>query len=178
MGYEAFDVEQAARQLTGTAFELAEQLRGLIREPAPPLPDAPAVEQRQFPLAEQRRSMERRILKYRLASEFGKRHGWRLTNRDFTPMVLARGGVWDRHCGDARSHWPREFTDHPFFYRSGNRASALVSHPYGMSAAIRNAARTWADRNGLSVAFPEDFPSWWYPGDTTMVVFTRAAARA
>ncbi len=177
MGYETFDIEQAARQLTGTASEMAKRLRGLIREPEPLPPDAQVVEQRRFHLADRRRAMEKRILKYRLASDFGKIHGWRLTNRVFTPKVLARGGVWDRHCYDAHSLWPREFTDHPYFYRSSNRAIGLVSHPYGVSEATRVAAEAWADVNGLSVAFPDGFPSWWYPEETALVVFTRAMAR-
>ena len=45
-----------------------------------------------------------------------------------------------------------------------------------------DAARAWAEKNGLSVDFPDDFPddfpSWWYPNCTMLTVYTKAIAGA
>ena len=174
MKTESIDIAKSANKLTGTAVEMAARLRDLIPSIEQLPSNASPAERRDHRLLEESRSLERRALKYRLAFDFGKQYGWKQSSREFTPMVLARGGVWDRECYGARGLWPREFADHPYFYRMGRNAAALASHPYDVTKATKIAAKAWAEANGLTVAFPDDFPSWWFPGDTTLVVFTRA----
>lgn len=112
------------------------------------------------------------------AISFGRRHGWVMTSRHkgFGVLTLSRGcvrvispkwGGWDRDTNH------RAF-NHPYFYRWRNqRAAAIVSHPYHCDVEMRQSCREFAMANGLKVEFPDEL-SWWVPGDTTLVLWTRA----
>lgn len=176
MTYELQDVELAARQLTGSAAEMSAMLYKLMGQQPAISPDASLAEQKKFHIRELQRPLMVAAIKHRLASDFGECYNWKRTKKYFTPEVLARRGVWDGRCHDAIACWPQEFIDHPYFYRTGTRASALVSHLYNMSPSIKTAAQVWADKNGLSVSFPDNYPSWWFPGSTTLVLFTSRIA--
>ena len=178
MSAELFDVERAARKLTGTPVEMAARIRQLILAKYPIPPEATALEQAKIYREERKGAMEQFILRTRMALDFGDLYGWKLTKRPFTAAVLARGGVRDGKGKCPYSCWPSEFTDHIYSYRLKSHAVAVVGHLYNNLPSNKVAASVWAGQNGLSVAFPEDFPSWWFPGATILVVFTRAPTEA
>jgi hypothetical protein len=113
-----------------------------------------------------------------LSAEFARRHGW----RECGPFgISALSGIaqdpeltwWERRLAD---DFPYPFADHGYFYRADDgRPAALAVHLYD---AEPEKVTTWAAEHGLQATFPTDFPSWWYPGWTTLVVYQRAKARA
>jgi hypothetical protein len=113
-----------------------------------------------------------RWLKDRLAVEFGRRRGWQMTRSGFQPSVLARRGTRNGYR-DFADRW--QFTDHTYRYKIGRHAAGIATHPYDVDDRFRDGARRWAEQCGIRVEFPTDFPSWWYPGRTTLVVFTPLA---
>jgi hypothetical protein len=102
-----------------------------------------------------------------LADAYGVRRGWRKARKRFVLGALAVG------CG-AEDEWPHEFADHRSFWEVGGRPFAVCAHLYGCDEDTRSAARAWAASRGLTVSFPVDFPSWYYPGRTTLIEITRA----
>jgi len=100
-----------------------------------------------------------------LAAEFGARHGW-MIGPAFSVRTLREGARTTGRLYDTRGGWDQAFTDHPFFYRSNGRAAALAAHLFGSTAG----ADEWAASVGLVVR-RSNFPSWWYPGRTTLIVF-------
>ena len=124
----------------------------------------------------QRRSDTRyqdlRATRQRLAMLFGERHGWRLSKSDFSPSVLARRGLFNGG-GYHVDPWPRELVDHGYFYRKDRKAAAVAAHLYGnFDAAKRQDTMATAALYGLCVTWLEDFPSWYLPGRTTLIVCT------
>jgi hypothetical protein len=121
---------------------------------------------------------ELRTLQQRLAVLFGAIHGWTLSRSDFTSAVLARRGLFDGR-GCRADPWPRDLVDHPFFYRKDRMASAVAAHVYGtFDAARQKDFAGLAAAKGLHAEWPEDFPSWWVPGRTTLVLYTPLAETA
>ena len=113
-----------------------------------------------------------RTVQQRLALLFGATHGWALSRSDFIAAVLARRGLFDGR-GYYAEPWPRELFDHPFYYRKDRMASAVAAHLYGtFDAAKWQDIAAFAELKGLRTTWPEDFPSWWLPGRTTLVVYT------
>jgi hypothetical protein len=111
-------------------------------------------------------------LNRRLAVDFGRRHGWTVSRRPFMIRTLAQGGVHDRFA--FAGGYDPDFCDHPYWYRAGRRAKAVVAHLY--DAKDRHGEiMTWAAARGLQASFP-DFPSWRHP-DWTMLVLYEAAGR-
>jgi hypothetical protein len=160
-------------ELTGTPDELANRISTLLHAlAANPMPDnATEDEKRHARRDHNNYQRELRIIQDRLAQDFGKLHGWKLTDKEFTAKVLAEHkmhGGRDDWGGDRR--WP-SFVNHPFFYRLNRRAVAVVAHDYNMPVTLPK-AQAWATEHGLAVTLPTDFPSWWYPGSTTLVVLT------
>ena len=104
-----------------------------------------------------------------LAGEFGRRHGWRQAQSRFTLSALRGGKVHSsRRIYDPSEYFSHPYVDHGFFYRWPDRcAVAVVGHLYDVPEDIT----AWAVQNGLWVSFPKDFPSWHYPGWTTLVVY-------
>jgi len=114
----------------------------------------------------------------RLAALFGERHGWHLSKSAFSPSVLARRGVFNGR-GYHVDPWPRELVDHGYFYRKDRMAAAVAAHLYGtFDAAKRQDTEATAALHGLRVSWPEDFPSWYLPGRTTLIVCTPLAEPA
>jgi hypothetical protein len=108
--------------------------------------------------------------KRRLAIEFGEKYGWRLSEKRFGLLALKRRSVFSMIRDDADvsdDHLPHELFDHPYFYRVDRKAVAIAAHPYGFN---KNACDDFAKRHGLKLEVP-DFPSWWYPNATTLVVY-------
>ena len=111
----------------------------------------------------------------RLAVLFGERHGWHLSKSAFSPSVLARGGLFNGR-GYHVDPWPRELVDHGYFYRRDRKAAAVAAHLYGtFDAAKRQDTEATAALHGLRATWPEDFPSWYLPGRTTLIVCTPLA---
>ena len=112
-----------------------------------------------------------------VAMLFGERHGWRLSKSDFSPSVLARRGLFNGR--GYHDPWPRELVDHGYFYRKDRKAAAVAAHLYGnFDAAKRQDTEATAALYGLGVTWPEDFPSWYLPGRTTLIVCTPLAEPA
>ena len=115
-----------------------------------------------------------RATRQRLAVLFGERHGWRLSKSDFSHSVLARRGLFNGR--GYHDPWPRELVDHGYFYRKDRKAAAVAAHLYGtFDAAKRQDTEATAALYGLRVTWPEDFPSWYLPGRTTLIVCTPLA---
>ncbi len=117
-----------------------------------------------------RRVSQERVSKHQwvLARAYGERRGWQVAEKRFPLSALAPT------CGPT-DDWPHEFSDHRWFWYHGGRPVAVSAHLYGCDDKRRVAARLWASALGLSVVFPVDFPSWYYPGTTTLIDITRAA---
>jgi len=80
---------------------------------------------------------------------------------------------------DIPDPWPRELVDHGYFYRKDRKAAAVAAHLYGtFDAAKCQDAEATAALYGLRVTWPEDFPSWYLPGRTTLMVCTPLAEPA
>jgi hypothetical protein len=131
--------------------------------------------QRELRISEREHSAAQR----RLAIDFGEVRGWKLTDRQFDLMTLSRGkqhsGARDYSGRHQPGHHHSSF-DHPYFYKRDRKAAAIVAHLYGWpSDTCRAECAEIADRYGLKIETP-DFPSWWYPGGTTLVVYTGPAA--
>lgn len=111
-------------------------------------------------------------VRQRLAVLFGEHHGWRLSRSNFSPSVLARRGLSNGR-GYHVDPWPRELVDHGYFYRKDRKAAAVAAHLYGIfDHAKRQDTEATAALHGLQVTWPDDFPSWWLPGRTTLVLCT------
>ena len=114
----------------------------------------------------------------RLAVLFGERHGWHLSKSAFSPSVLARRGLFNGR-GYHVDPWPHELVDHGYFYRRDRKAAAVAAHLYGdFDAAKRHHTEATAALYGLRVTWPEDFPSWYLPGRTTLIICTPTAGPA
>ena len=88
--------------------------------------------------------------------------------------MLARRGLFNGR-GYHVDPWPRELVDHGYFYRKDRKAAAVAAHLYGdFDAAKRKDTEATAALYGLRVTWPEDFPSWYLPGRTTLIVCTPA----
>jgi hypothetical protein len=103
---------------------------------------------------------------------FAERNGWRASHAWFTPSMLAKRGV-AYHPWRDRPDWSGAFIDHCHCFRTPNRrAAAFASNPYGLRWTVDHLdIRAFCERFRLSAAIP-DFPSWWFPGRTTLIVFT------
>jgi hypothetical protein len=117
-------------------------------------------------------------LNKRLAVDFGRRYGWQSSDRPFTIRTLARGGVHDSE--ELAGSYDPEFCDHPHWYRSRRHARAIAAHLYVTGSDQESAVKArqgeiliWAAARGLQASFP-DYPSWWYPGWTMLVLYQAA----
>lgn len=61
--------------------------------------------------------------------------------------------------------------DHARFYRGPSR-TALVYHPYFHGEQIRAEVERWGKENGLIARVLDSGKSWYYPGQTCLVVVT------
>jgi hypothetical protein len=112
-------------------------------------------------------------LRTRLIEIFAWRKGWRHSQAWFTPAMLARGAV-PYNPWRSGPNWSGEFIDYSYCFRTPDRrAAALATNPYGLHwTADHPSIRAFCERYGLRATIPTDFPSWWFPGRTTLIVFT------
>jgi hypothetical protein len=87
-------------------------------------------------------------------------------NRHYlSPQDVAHGA----HGGGNGAHF-----DHDFYFRRRTSADyVLATHPYDVDDGCRQEWREIAVRTGATVQFPDDFPSWWYPKWTTLIICYR-----
>lgn len=117
-------------------------------------------------------ALRRVAAKRRLATEFGTECGWTLAKKRFGLIALKRGTTYSLIRSDTdvlADQLPHDFFDHAYFYRRGGKAVAVAAHLYRFNPQSISA---FASENGLSWETP-DFPSWWYPGATRLVVFKK-----
>jgi hypothetical protein len=75
-------------------------------------------------------------------------------------------GIWPpRIPGD---HSFGHLFDHPSFWRHPDGRYAVAAHLYDLDDEKRDEIEELCERFGLQAEYP-DFPSWWYPGQTTFV---------
>ena len=116
-----------------------------------------------------------RVFACRLALDFAESRGWTLSRSDFVLAALARGGV---HGGYLPYPYDHHTTmDHSYYFRRNRRAAAIAAHLYeGAFLANRARCEALAAALGLTLELP-DYPSWYYPGATTLVLYVGPAGR-
>src|SRR4051794_21550478 len=76
---------------------------------------------------------EQLSLSTKLAKEFGKRHGWKLSERYFVLDQLARRSNTEPDEDDLPlCHSLTEVLDHPYYYRVKGRPAAIAAHLYNV----------------------------------------------
>lgn len=109
-----------------------------------------------------------------LARQFGDKFGWTLSRTEFSASCLARRGHHDgyRLRGYDLGPVPLPLFDHPYFYRDHRRrAAGIAVHRYNWSE-NEPKCRDFAGAHQLLVREVIDFPSWWWLGETTLVLWT------
>jgi hypothetical protein len=103
-----------------------------------------------------------------IITAYAEARGWCLARTGFSLSRLAREEVLPTQV----LPYPRTFMDHVWHFRhgSGFHPAAIVAHPYAyLEQPVRDALVAWGTDNGLRIAFPDDFPSWWFPGETSLI---------
>lgn len=148
------------------AFTWADKAAAEIRTLIENAPD----DRRQRAIA-MRRAAE---LRAELRSEFARRNGWRVTGKEFNPGQLARGSNLTTRAEDRDHRWRSDpVLDHMTYMREPGwhgRPVAIVSQPYNHVThdLIDDFCNAW----GLGCRIG-GFPSWYFPGKTLLLVFTR-----
>jgi len=120
-----------------------------------------------------------------LAEEFGRRREWTLSGGPYIRLPRFRyfsiadlvgcNDCIERHRLNLNSGGA---LDHTYDYRAPKltetgrpwlRPVAYVAYLY--SHFLIDAIQRFADERGLTAELPTDFPSWWYPGRTRLVVY-------
>jgi hypothetical protein len=126
-----------------------------------------------------------------LAAEFGRRHGWIRAKTSYSIEALAgrkpANGGRGQNTPLGNHH---DLFDHHTSYREATtpfRAAGVSAHLYGYLPGTPEAIKypksafsreklanmhALAWQLGLELTWPTDFPSWWNPGSTTLVVYT------
>ena len=90
--------------------------------------------------------------------------GWRtlVQHRVRVKAPKSSFGYWDQE--------PPPGCDHSYYFRCPDRrAAAIVTHPYHFK---ETELKEFADTHALAVEV-SDWPSWWYPGRTSTIIWTR-----
>ena len=106
----------------------------------------------------------------RVARAFGARYGLNLSPEPFKVEQLSRGMCL--RSKKTLTDFGHPHADHPFFFRYGKRSWMVAAHLYDRDMA---ACEAWAASHGLQAQAVDDFPSWWLPGRTSMVIYFRPA---
>jgi hypothetical protein len=115
-----------------------------------------------------------KAMERRLAIDFGAARGWTLSPSSFgfTTLALGKQHAGGRRSDEGNGWFSGEISscfDHPYWYRCSRKAAAIAAHLYGMPGCLKQ-CETVAARFGLTFEVP-DFPSWWNPGGTTLVLY-------
>jgi len=108
-------------------------------------------------------------LRNMLRQTFIASQGWTKTRVHFDGPQLAKGVL--RTSRSYNGPFP-PYSDHSERYRVGRRPVAIIEQPYNVTDDKICEMQDWAAHHGLIFSTP-DFPSWWYPGATTLCVFER-----
>jgi hypothetical protein len=98
-----------------------------------------------------------------VARDFGRARGWKLSRASFGRRALALGKRAGGRSLETLFGW-----DHPYFYRERGCAVGVVAHLYKLPPNLDELA---ADDALKATVLPG--VSWWNPGVTTAVLFTR-----
>jgi hypothetical protein len=109
---------------------------------------------------------------HRMQLDYAIRNGWRATEASFSHSVLMRSGVTS---GTYFTSHGLDHFDHPDWFRASRRAAAIVGHTYPVA---RDESIELARYTGLGLAMPTDYPSWYYPGATTLKVWMGQLGRS
>jgi hypothetical protein len=151
------------------------EMKGALNAPQR---DADATQQRRLQQKQRAARHRQYVIERRLALDFGTARGWTLSPSPFGLITLGRG---KQHAGGRRDDEGNGYFrgdiahcfDHPFWYRRGRNVAAIATHLYAWPH-VRPQCQMVANRFGLAVEAP-DFPSWYSPGGTTLVVYSAAA---
>ena len=117
------------------------------------------------PTNKERARMEK--IQNQLAAEFGRRRGWKQCEPgDFESAY--RDFVGSEFGAQDLGHW---YFDHSYLYRMPDGRYAIASHIYDCGKERIAEHRAFAEKHDLTVEYPTDFPSWWYPGHTKLVLW-------
>lgn len=119
------------------------------------------------------RTKELTELRERMAFIFAAQHGWKQSQSPFSVSCLASGASCSR---DGLKTWNVEglkVLDHPNWFRKDRRAAAAVGHLFE----IPDYAKTWAFEHWLQMTV-SDFPSWYWPKECKLVVYTPFLVRS
>jgi hypothetical protein len=117
-----------------------------------------------------------RLHRNAIMDTYGAVRGWRPSDAPFTLPELVAGKRQRRLIAydPAWEAAPGGLLDHLDFWERGARTAAITVHTYSAAtSASRSAIVEWALGHRLRVTFPEDFPSWWFPGRTVLVEILR-----
>lgn len=106
-------------------------------------------------------------LRKMLAATFGERHGWTVGKA----FDVWRFKPYHYRLPNYGTYPP--ILDHPYFYWAGDKPVAVVAHIYDYYERNCKEVERFAADHGLTVQCCEDFPSWWYPGNSVLVVITK-----
>jgi len=156
---EVAGVAESARLRHTDPWKLADEIGGLMSEAAAHWREG----NRKKAFAAQG---EIDALRDALAREFGRRRGWHYDGE----------GVPRRFVHLHRGVTLGLAFDHPYRYRT-SPGCAVAAHHYGNVAGLlamgRGRSRVW-----LASEFIADYPSWWLPGVTQLVVWREVGERA
>jgi hypothetical protein len=129
---------------------------------------------------ERRLYAEERSHRDAITAAYAAARGWKETPKPFSARTLALGRMHDgNRRGGGYTLADSDLMDHVSNWRRGRWPVAIVAQPYNHNIEIRRVAFVaWGVARGLHVAFPTDFPSWYFPGSTVLIEITRAADAA
>jgi hypothetical protein len=114
-----------------------------------------------------------------LADEFGRRYGWKLSPAPFTLTQLARQRR-KRYGYSSEIPSLMPGIDHPCYYRAQRWfnyhhrwPAALAVHLYGWPRS-RPDVEHLCELHGLTYERITNYPSWYYPGQTELIVYRSA----
>lgn len=123
------------------------------------------------------------LLQSEVRRRFAEANGWQATEAQYAPGQIARASKGRRAGEDGSATWCG-LIDHPDCFRIGHRPEAIASHAYATDRGVLDRewlearAGEWASQHGLRAQLPPCplAASWYFPGGTSLVVFTREDA--
>lgn len=179
LAMEQRQLEQDIKQYEGVdPWQLADLLRKTMEEVRDISRAYSAMSKSDEPQkrAEARRDLRRKewfqnVLRHRLMIDFGAQFGWKPSHTEFGLKTLSQGKMHG-NMGYGDNPYSGSFHDqfdHPYYYRHERKAAAIAAHLYNYPT-NRESCLELAELYNLRLIVP-DFPSWWFPGFTTLVAY-------
>lgn len=123
-------------------------------------------------------------------SDFGMFRQWAADHGIFYWRLISLPLKWTvfNRCGRIESDfgvplcYPDEklgrWVDHVRAYRDRRRKVYIISQPYADPDELRPKLESWAERRGLRVDVRGKDESWYYPGETCLIIITAGEAAA